>query len=60
VLTRWWLPKRAVRASSPLAAREAWDDLIARVEEGGLDELTPEELQLLAQRAERGNGRRNL
>lgn len=60
VLARWWLPKRAVRASSPVSARQAWDDLIARVEEGGLEELTPEELKLLAQRAERGRGRRAL
>lgn len=60
VLTRWWLPKRAVQASSPQAARQAWDELIARVEEGGLEELTPEEMNLLAQRAERRTGRRIL
>jgi membrane associated rhomboid family serine protease len=60
LLTLWWMPRRAVRASSPAAARQEWEDLIARVEEGGLEELTPEELQLLARRAERGSSRRSL
>jgi membrane associated rhomboid family serine protease len=60
LLSRWWIPRRVVRASTPAAARQVWDDLIARVEEGGLEELTPEELQLLARRAERGGGRRTL